>query len=533
MPPADWDVGDDEPQPRSPDFPSSSDPDTSIGVASPSLNPIFTTSISTTTTTLPITTTTTILTSSTATTSTVPTSTCTSLDCSNSSRTCPPCKTGYVCRLTVIDSICQCPVASCVKAGFDTGADSGSLSTTSSNKHSALAPVLGSLAGLILVIVIAFFFMRCRRHRSKMNGDRLLDQEGQIDGLAESLNEDDKKSNHNGQRWPRRSNESNNQKDVIRIAYIPNTPETGPFRLPELSHLDGGPHASFLDDDSDKHRSLASSLSTVTLDEAVVMPMNNKATPKLLRLNAIKASNSELIQRSNSLHSSNSIKRTQSQKRAATKRGEDQKKEVMDNSPDKAIQREDQQDEQQYTPAVMVTGPSARSSAQSTSPTKRKPKPPNIVLEPRPLHPNYNVDQLPSPTKTLQNSTPNTDTPGSQKIVTSSISTPAALVSILTPIASANQTTVFTSSTPSLPTKGQDYITYSAEVLEGEERRTPGSYSPNNHSGGNSKYISNPIARNSTFSTQSDSRSTITRGDGEEITIFWDGHRDSRASNNI
>lgn len=39
-----------------------------------------------------------------------------------------------------------------------------------------------------------------------------------------------------------------------------------------------------------------------------------------------------------------------------------------------------------------------------------------------------------------------------------------------------------------------------------------------------------PGHRDSTFSTGSDVRSLSTRADGEEIMIFWDGHRDSKGS---
>ncbi|KAF9360532.1 hypothetical protein BGX26_008952 [Mortierella sp. AD094] len=330
-----------------------------------------------------------------------------------------------------------------------------------------------------------------------------------------------------------------NQKDIIRIAYIPNIPDVEPFQLPELAHLGG-------DEDYDKHASLASSFSTGTLDEAVVMAMNNKVTPKLMRLNAIKADNSELIQRSNSLHSSNSIKRTQSQRRAAVNQVQvevDRNGRTTGESSDRTIPSGNHehapQNQQQYTPAVMVTGPSARSSAQSTASTKRKPRPPNMVLEPRPLHPSYHINLSPSPTKSLQNEVQTTVASGPSMKVTASASTPIALASILTSTSNINQPPASASSTRSLPTRDEDYGKYGAEILEGCERRAPWSASPkdpgcsNNNNAANSNTPPPPITRNSTFSTQSDSRSTIARGDGEEIMIFWDGHRDSRSSDNI
>ncbi|KAF9112194.1 hypothetical protein BGX27_003795 [Mortierella sp. AM989] len=342
-----------------------------------------------------------------------------------------------------------------------------------------------------------------------------------------------------------------NQKDIIKIAYIPDIPNTEPFQLPELAHLGGGPHAAFFEDDYDKHVSVASSLSTGVLDEAVVMAMNNKATPKLLKLNAIKTNNSDMIQRSNSLHSSNSIKRTQSQRRVATAaaaaaanralRDEDQKEKTKGNLSDETIQSENrdnvQQVLQQYTPAVMVTGPSARSSAQSTASTKRKSRPPNMVLEPRPLHPSYHVNQSSSPTRSLQSDVSDIAISGPSTKVTTSVSTPVTLASILTSTINTSLPPASASPTQSLPTGNLNNLRHSAEVLEGDERRVPWSSTPHHSSPNNNDKAatvnSPPTTRNSTFSTQSDSRSTITRGDGEEIMIFWDGHRDSRSSDNI
>ncbi|KAF9438662.1 hypothetical protein BGZ76_006035 [Entomortierella beljakovae] len=356
-----------------------------------------------------------------------------------------------------------------------------------------------------------------------MNGDRLLDQqEGQSDGVND-------KSNHIGQRWPGRLNDTKNQKDVITIAYIPSISDSEPFQLPELAHLGGGPHASFLDEEYDKHVSIASSLSTGTLDEAVVLAMNIKATPKLLKLNTIKE-NSDMIKRSNSLHSSNSIKRSQSQRKPIVRRIQKEENHKAGTSgdstgmgPQDSSHEDNQQDQQQYTPAVMVTGPSARSSAQSEVSAKRKPRPPNMVLEPRPLHPSYHINQNPS----TSNATP-------LKKLTTSKSTPIALPSTLTAMTNTILSPVSTSSSRSLPTKESEHARYSEEILENGERRGSWSAVANETGIHSDKAILNspprPFTRSSTFSTQSDARSTTT---GEEIMIFWDGHRDSRSSDSI
>ncbi|KAG0023005.1 hypothetical protein BGZ80_010625 [Entomortierella chlamydospora] len=315
-------------------------------------------------------------------------------------------------------------------------------------------------------------------------------------------------------------------------------PHAEPFQLPELAHLGGSPHASFLDEDYDKHVSVASSFSTGILDEAVVMAMNTKATPKVMRLNAIKADNSELIQRSNSLHTSNSIRRTQSQRKAAANKVKvevDRNRGTTGDSPDEKTPGGDhehaQQDQQQYTPTVMVTGPSARSSTQSATSAKRKPRPSHMVLEPRPLHPSYH-NQSPSTSKSLQNEVQTAVASEPSMKVTTSPSTPIAVASVLTPAPNTSQPPKSASTTRTLPAGDQDYRKHSAKILESDGRRA--TWSANNNKAANSNTSPPPPnTRYSTFSTQSDSRSTTTRGDGEEIMIFWDGHRDSRSSDNI
>ncbi|KAF9399163.1 hypothetical protein BGX21_006704 [Mortierella sp. AD011] len=299
-----------------------------------------------------------------------------------------------------------------------------------------------------------------------------------------------------------------------------------------------GPHASFLDEDYDKHVSLASSFSTGTLDEAVVMAMNTKATPKVMRLNAIKADNSELIQRSNSLHTSNSIRRTQSQRKAAASKIKvevDRNRGTTGDSPDEKTPGEDhehaQQDQQQYTPTVMVTGPSVRSSTQSATSTKRKSRPSHMVLEPRPLHPSYHISQSPSTSKSLQNEVQTAVASEPSMKVATSPSTSIAVASVITSAPNTSQLPPSASSTRTLPAGDQDYKKHSVKILESDGRRA--TWSANNKTANSNTSPPPPNTRYSTFSTQSDSRSTTTRGDGEEIMIFWDGHRDSRSSDNI
>ncbi|KAG0368995.1 hypothetical protein BC939DRAFT_132873 [Gamsiella multidivaricata] len=366
------------------------------------------------------------------------------------------------------------------------------------------------------------------------------------------------------------------KKDVIRIAYIPN--------VPEMAHLGGVPQVSFADENYDKHISIASSISTGVLDEAVLMAINKKATPKIMRLNNIKAKNSEMIQKSNNLYSSNSLKRTQSQRRTAEARRLEtgaqaeagRKEEVPETffTEGQACEGYDaknrQKEQQQYTPTVMVTAPSTRSSAQSMASGKRKPRPPNMVLEPRPLHPSYHVSPTSSSPAPKSESGHAMPTMMSEPILARGSSTPStpaptALVSLLA--SSPSTSYVASPSSPPPPPASApasapvsaparlvpppksytlDRSDHQAETLEGNGQLDPwiasimarhfdymdSEFSGDYGNGGRYATGGRPLAavRNSTFSTYSDARSTMTRGDGEEIMIFWDGHRGSRAS---
>ncbi|KAF9306621.1 hypothetical protein BGZ74_004783 [Mortierella antarctica] len=327
-------------------------------------------------------------------------------------------------------------------------------------------------------------------------------------------------------------------KDVIRIAYIPSTGSEASLRMSEAPDLGGAPQASFMalmDENHNKHDSMASTISTGTLDQAIHMAVKAKATPQLIRLNTIKAANSGLIQRSNSLHSSNSIKRTKSQRRLA-----EVKKLGKNSAPSSPLglnpfeqepeprtmdqEEQIQEPEYEFTPAVMLTGPSARSSAQSSTSIRRIPGP-TMVLESRPIQ-----KPQPSPSSTSSTLVPTpTTTPA-----------PTALVSLLASPSPTSPRThnPFTSPSPSPTTASpapagaaprisfEPTDPFSVEVQDNfdtdQEMGNLRPWTSNRGSGGG--------RRDSTFSSGSDARSLSTRADGEEIMIFWDGHRDSKGS---
>jgi len=259
------------------------------------------------------------------------------------------------------------------------------------------------------------------------------------------------------------------------------------------------------------------------------MAVTNKATPQLLRLQNIKTCNSDLIQRSNSLHSSNSIKRSRSQWRVAEANRFRGQQGLGDSQGEGSSQLHDaleqlqgyQEPEQQFTPAVMITGPSARSSAQSTVSNKRAPSLPSMVLEPRPLHPNYHTH--PSPPSPVTPPAALSSGSGVQATIQHSASAPTALVSLLASTSTTMPTIPTSISSQSAPPSAMR--AYPSMVQHQQQAST-------SHQGGPhlSQAATSPT-RDSTFSTLSDARSTTTRGEGEEIMIFWDGHRGSRSSN--
>ncbi|KAG0058858.1 hypothetical protein BGZ89_000911 [Linnemannia elongata] len=440
-------------------------------------------------------------------------------------------------------------LSSCVKPGFDTGTgdgSSGSQDPSNSNAKSIVAPVVGGVAGFIAMALLVFLIFRLRRQRRTVNNERLLDTEGHLEEAPDPFNPQNQtkrmQASGSGRSWCESTADASNQKDVIRIAYIPSIASEDSIQLPELAALGGGPQASFMasfDDVHNKHTSIASSLSTGILDEAVVMAISNKATPQLLRLHTIKSSNSDMIQRSNSLHSSNSIKRTKSQRRVAEAnksarlQGQGNNNKNNNNPDGEGSQLHDAleqlqaqpEPEQQYTPAVMITGPSARSSAQSTVSNKGAPSPPSMVLEPRPLHPSYSTHQssIPSPV-TPVTPPPPPPTSGTQTAtIQHSVSAPTALASLL---ATTSTTPPTISTSISAPHSAPPSAMHAYPSLVQPSPTSP-------PSGGPSNFSQSPTAptRDSTLSTLSDGRSTTTRGEGEEIMIFWDGQRGSRTSN--
>ncbi|KAG0264651.1 hypothetical protein DFQ27_001103 [Actinomortierella ambigua] len=329
---------------------------------------------------------------------------------------------------------------------------------------------------------------------------------------------------------------------------------------------------------------MASTASTDVLETAMVTTVTqSKTTPQVMRLNTIKRDKSDLIQRSNSLHSNNSLRRTKSQRKlaqarektksplASRRRGGDKDSNDKDDddhndtaagqprwrqrrpSADSAHSNttattsdsesdgdneaatttdgrrcdgndagspfRDRRDSVEYTPAVMVTGPSARSSVRSTGSGPgggvSRPRSPTMVLGPLPIGKQYPA----AATTASANST--------STIVVSPMHIPG----------SANTTTTITTTTPTAPTStavaspfkrdssniheeyDDDDDPLSLLDIQGAHRLRPWARGSMASSG----------TRDSTFSTASDARSS-TRGDGEEIMIFWDGHRNSTRS---
>ncbi|KAF9133814.1 hypothetical protein BGW39_008857 [Mortierella sp. 14UC] len=256
---------------------------------------------------------------------------------------------------------------------------SGPTDNSSNSKSSIVAPVVGGIAGFITIALVAFLIFRQRRQR-RTNSERLLSSEGHLEEAPDPFKPQSQskqmQASGSGKSWCE-SAAASSHKDVIRIAYVPSMASEESIRPPELAALGGGPQASFMasiNDTHNKHTSLASTISTGTLNEAIVMAVTNKATPQLLRLHNIKKNNSDMIQRSNSLHSSNSIKRTKSQRRVAEAnksagqlgasrlgaghgRGNSLGEGSQLSDALEQLQVQQEEPEQQYTPAVMLSYP--------------------------------------------------------------------------------------------------------------------------------------------------------------------------------
>ncbi|KAF9915314.1 hypothetical protein BX616_006432 [Lobosporangium transversale] len=438
--------------------------------------------------------------------------------CNASDKLCPVCKEGEICRLSVIEASYQCPKAECIKLSFDTGADNdedGNTPDSSSGGSSALAPILGVIAGLGFIALIAFFVIRRRQRRKR----------------AMMLGQDDSLDSFSSKRWD--STGSAGHKDVIRIAYIPSMISDSSIATPEPSVQTGGvlkPDFTSLREDQDrnKHDSLAS------LDEAVVMAVTAKATPQVMKLNTIKSSQTDLIQRSNVLHTTNSIKRSQSQRRLADVKANGSTKATS--SPLRDEQYDDEDDSDQET----VEDHKVATKKPSVGPMSERNNQDNPFMTEAEL-------AVASTKASCTDNTRSNDNNDNDNRSTTRSSNPFLSI--------AESTVVGSSTGPNTP-MSPSFTNYSSRPETpmspmSETTTTAFTSGPINHSGrlmneGAGSY-DDPLAglptpnlrpwasssgtgpmRDSTFSTMSDSRSS-TRGDGEEIMIFWDGQRDSKA----
>ncbi|KAF9909479.1 hypothetical protein EC991_008461 [Linnemannia zychae] len=468
----------------------------------------------------------------------------------------PSCTAGYQCGLDVIGKICQCPVASCVKISFNTGAGNGDDDDDDSNgsKSSVVGPIIGAIAGLAAIALIAFFVIRKRKRQKRRSSVLMLGQDDSNDSFSKRWN-------------PSTGSEFAGHKDVIRIAYIPSMIGDSPSGgRPNSSGLPAPlPHYSSLqDEDRNKHDSVGSHMSAV-LDEAVVMAVTTKATPQVMKLGTIKATQSDLIQRSNTLHSSNSIKRSTSQRRIA-----DAKKTTATNTPagqrnpsplagraqtssDDSDHESDQGDNVDSKTSVTQSAHARRRSAgkhnymddsnNSTNTHNPFMSPSELLTSGTPLtsptetltssRNNYNGDTLVSRGSHYRNSNP---------FMTQSES--ATLVPDFHNSKNNNRFSTVSSSAPS-PALSPSSTFASIPIRLGDEDDDSDPLSPfadlagggnlrpwmSSGNGGGAAGVGTQL-RDSTFSTMSDARSS-TRGDGEEIMIFWGGqhNRDSKASN--
>ncbi|KAF9425676.1 hypothetical protein BGZ94_007314 [Podila epigama] len=395
-------------------------------------------------------------------------------NCSESSRVCPSaCQAGYECTLSVIDSLCKCPIASCKKVSFDIG-DGDSNDDNSESKGSVVGPILGGLAGVVLLLSIIIVVLR-RRRRKQLQYHR----------DAMMSNPDDDNIEFHSKRWTRTPGDRSSQRDVIQIAYIPSM-------ISENSHISDhqGTRSPFvislMEESHNKHDSVASNMSSV-LDEAVVMGVTTKATPQVMKLQTIKQTNTELISRSNSLHTSNSIKRTNSQRHLASVKlnsngGYSRNRRQQNPSPlggDKGTLSDDEHEDQDAS--------------------KGGQRPLSNLSDNNPF---MSSEEKEEPSQT-----------GSSKSLASN--NPFMSSQELSGASSSSSTTAYSSALSS--------------TLHSLEPFSP--FDPDTHSTRLTPWANNGLSRDSTFSTASDAQSS-TRGDGEEIMIFWGGHsnRNSKAS---
>ncbi|KAF8932282.1 hypothetical protein BGZ47_011466 [Haplosporangium gracile] len=483
-----------------------------------------------------------------------PPPTCTKPTCDPNLMVCSSCPTGFNCRADVISSICQCPSASCVKINFDIGAGNGD-DDNDDSKPSLIGPIIGAIAGLAAIACIAFFVIRKRKQKRRRSSVLMLGQDDSNDSFSKRWN-------------PSTGSEFAGHKDVIRIAYIPSMIGDSPASRPESTATalatPQPQFASLRGEDRNKHdsvRSVGSHMSAV-LDEAVVMAVTTKATPQVMNFNTIKATQSDLIQRSNTLHSTNSIKRSTSQRRIADAKntantaatgghrtpsplaggGSSDSTHVLSDSDDN-----DSDPESSTSTSVVQTAHMRRRSAgkQSLLDSTHNPfmSPTELLVTgsalPSPSGSSvsgHNGDTLVSQkgSSTYRNSNPFMSHSESATLIpdlsspninTSStnnrFSTLSSSTSAPSPALSASSTFA------SIPIRlGGDIVDDSNDPLSPFADLAGGSNLRPWMSSGT------PALRDSTFSNMSDARSS-TRGDGEEIMIFWGGqhNRDSKASN--
>ncbi|KAF9299779.1 hypothetical protein BGZ74_008662 [Mortierella antarctica] len=387
--------------------------------------------------------------------------------CPESSRVCSPvCKSGFSCTLNVIDAPCQCPVASCTKVTFDTG-DSGTTQPASSD--SIIGPIVGGIAGLAVVAAIVALVIRRKRKRHNLR-KTMADPDDSIESFSK--------------RWTSPGDRSS-QRDVIQIAYIPSMISERSIQLPEQSQ--GGTRSPFvislIDDSPNKHDSVASHMSGI-LDEAVVMDVTAKATPQVMKLHTIKQTNTELIQRSNSLHTSNSIKRSNSRNMASvrlnSKGGYSRNRRQQNPSP-LGAQSDDDDD--------------------SNDDTENK----------------DNNDSHERPLSTMSDNNPFLSMEERSK------SADDCSISTRNPFESPREIEFSSVPLSSTTARSSTIIPDSRQSLEYSPFHPPARLTP---------WANDGPSRDSTLSTASDARSS-TRGDGEEIMIFWGGshtNRNSKAS---
>lgn len=230
------------------------------------------------------------------------------------------------------------------------------------------------------------------------------------------------------------------------------------------------------------------------------MGVTTKATAHVIKLNNLKQTQSDLIQRSNSLHSSNSIKRSKSQRRleAASAGGKIRQRERV-RSPlgESNLASDSDQD------TCSGSDSDEETTAKHVATTRRKSRAEKDLDNPFMTEAELiSFGPAPTPRSTKSNRSSNPFLSASEYSESSTM------------VGGAPEP-VFTSMAISLA--GDDLMSSPISDLVSANLR------PWTTSGSTGM-------RDSTFSTASTSRSS-TRGDGEEIMIFWDGHRDSKASN--